>query len=100
MIDYTRGPWEVGEFLNDNDIRQVINRGHAVIHRNPDKDFDTLVAITGNRADAQLVALAPEMAGLLADLVFSEDIEAVREEASRIVKVIYGGEVCKTILTS
>lgn len=58
------------------------------------------MAITGNRADAQLVALAPEMAGLLADLVFSEDIEAVREEASRIVKAIYGGEVCTRTLTS
>lgn len=92
MIDYTRGPWEVGEFLNDNDIRQVINRGHAVIHRNPDKDFDTLVAITENRADAQLVALAPEMAEMLADLVSGEDVETIRWKTKRLLRGVYGDE--------
>ena len=73
MNDYTPGPWEIeGPIAKPG---EMFERGYQVIRREPDGPNDLLVAVTGNRADAVLIANAPKLVDLLCRAIFYVDAD-------------------------
>ena len=88
MSSYTPGPWRVGPPIFDGDV--IFAPPQTEGHRNEVVAMGIL-----NKADAQLIAAAPELVDLCIDLlIHGADAEPIRQKARGILMRIYklGGE--------